>query len=638
MAYNNLPRKRPLFNTNKADKPKRPSFIKRMNYVVKKALTRICIVIGALFLISTTTSLILSTIILQTKDVSLPEKMVLVYKIKGDIPETPKKVTISNPLETQKALLPDIIRALNTAADDDRVKAVVFSLSEAGVGLTAIQELLPAIEKIKLSGKRTIVYSDTYAGGADFSRYYLASAFDEVWMQPVGQLNFSGLNVQLPFIKSTIEKYGIKAEFEKRKEYKSAMETFTEDEMTAPARENMESLIGDIYEEALKFVASERGLSLDELRKHVDKGLLLDKEAVEAGLIDTLGYGDQIITGLREEIGGSKDSKDAKFIQIDTYASASLIEQKNEAINPVEKKSKVAYVNVVGTIMPGESKVSYQGVPFGMGGPSAGAATISGAILEAAEDKEIEAIIVRVASPGGSPVASETIRRSIIRAKEEGKKVIVSMGAVAASGGYWISADADHILALPSTITGSIGAVGGKYDFSGLWENVGVKWDGFKLGQNASIWSMNKGFSETERERISAMMDDIYDNFTSIVANGRKLSPEKIENIARGRAWSGNQALEIGLVDELGGIEDTYARTAKMLGKPGKEALDIIVMPRPKTTIEQIFELLNQQAMAGAYGVEIMDVVNQYAGPAIHEMNVMSDPQNYMVYDAIEIK
>ena len=183
MAYNNLPRKRPLFNTKKVEKPKRPSFWKRTGFTLKKTLTRICIFIGAMFLISSTISLTISTIILQSSEPQeLPEKMVLVYKIEGGIPEVPPKVSFANPLEKPQPLLPDILKGLELAADDDRVEGVVFSLSRAALNLGTIQELRPAIKKIKESGKATIVYSDTYASGPDFGRYYLASTFDEISM------------------------------------------------------------------------------------------------------------------------------------------------------------------------------------------------------------------------------------------------------------------------------------------------------------------------------------------------------------------------------------------------------------------------------------------------------------------------
>jgi protease-4 len=345
----------------------------------------------------------------------------------------------------------------------------------------------------------------------------------------------------------------------------------------------LEAIVGNLSAQMMMRIADDRNVNMVELAMQVDKGLLTGEEALQYNLIDRLDYADILISEIKKNLTGDDQSDAIDLISAGRYVKEHV---------PATGSSDVALIYVTGTIM---DEAGTQG--------NASGSDIAGFIKDAEKDENIDAIIIRVDSPGGSPSASETIRRAIINAQDKGKKVIVSMGPVAASGGYWIATHADKIIASHGTLTGSIGVVMGKFHARDLWDKVGVNWEGPQMGQNAELWSMNQPFDEAERERITVLIDNTYDAFLTRVAEGRDMTKEEVRQVARGRAWTGEQAKVRGLVDMLGGLETAKDETAKMLGLESGEDINLVRFPAQGGRFEQLLELFGNQVSANPVNV-----------------------------------
>lgn len=562
--------------------------VKRWNFwsIIGRAIRKTCTVIGAMVLIAAIISVFLVSRLTTQSAPSLPNDIILLFKIENGLTETQVKPTLMDPFPFLQPTLRHIIDALEVAKNDKRVRGLVLTLDGSSMNIAHVEELRKAVKSFRENGNFAKIYSSSFtdtSGG--LTQYYLASAFDEIWMQPVGMVSISGTSMQMPFAKTALDKIGVSAQFFQREEYKSAMENLTNSEISPANQESLQSLLNSLSSKMVLEISSDRQIKGADLKSYIDKALLTGEEALQAKLIDRLDYGDVMLSELRQDATGNPDDEKVQLVDISRYA------QQAHA-RPVSKKTvnNVALIYVVGTIVDSA----------GAGG-NAGADEISYTIENATKDKSIEAIVLRVDSPGGSPTASETIRRSIVKAKEKGKKVIVSMGPVAASGGYWISTDADLIVADAGTITGSIGVVMGKFEGSEFFDKVGVNWQGPKYGQNADIWSLHKKFSDAENERMNILIDDAYGAFLSRVAKGRKMTIEQARNVAKGRPWTGEQALANGLVDAIGGLNDALDKTAVLIGKNNKGDLKIIKMPRELNNVERIFQLLGQEVSLGNF-------------------------------------
>ena len=557
--------------------------------ILWKAAKRVCMMFGLMFIISLVMISISTTMLLKgAKPKPLPKDMVLLLELEDGFSEVRSKASFMDPFPFSKPQITKVIDIIERAKDDGRVRGIVVSMKGASVSTSHTQEIRGAIDSFKESGKFTKIYAPSYANSTGLGLYYFASAFDEIWMQPVGQLSVTGGNFEMPFGKSALEKIGVKPDFLQREGYKSAMENLTNSEMSDKNREMMSSILASLSTQMMTQVSTDRTIPVPTLKTYVDKGILTGKEALNAKLIDRLDYADVLMSEVRQATKGDPEDSSLKVVTFQRYGQA------KKAVVGADKagiaKSNVALIYAVGAIGDEEG-----------GNSGAGAEEISAAIREAYNNKSIEAIVLRVDSPGGSPTASETIRRALVKAKEKNKKIIVSMGSMAASGGYWISADADEIIALPSTLTGSIGVVMGKFDISGVWEKLGVNWESIKYGENSALWSPNSEFNEQERARMNVLIDDTYNSFLEIVANGRSMPKEKVREVAQGRAWTGEQAVKIGLVDKLGGLDFALDRTAEIIGKADRSQLNVIQMPREKTPIEEFVSLLEGQVSLGYF-------------------------------------
>ena len=560
---------------------------------------------------------------------SLPDEMVLFLNLDEGVSELPSRPSFSDPFPAGNLTVHQIITALDKAAFDERVKGVYTRLEGGQYALSHIQELRAAIKRFRASGKFAYVYSPSYGGECGgFGGYYLASSFEQIWMQPMGVISIPGLNVEMPFFRDVLDKVGVQPQFFQRKEYKSAYESLTNTEMSEANREATRALIKDLSTVMARDIAGDRDMRTGAFDALVNKGLFTAEAALAAGLIDKSDYADVLVADIKEEITGEREYGDSLFIPASAYLAHSKRKSKGaEFMDGQAGKPKVALIYAVGTIMPS-----------GAGPSSAVAAAdkIAPAIWEVAEDDEFQAIILRIDSPGGSPTASESILRAVQRAQQKGKYVIVSMGPTAASGGYWIAASANQIFAQPTTLTGSIGVVGGKFSIAGLWERLGVKWESVSWGENSSIWSMNQPFSPNEGAQIDAMLDQIYDGFVTRVAQGRNMSRAAVEEVARGRVWSGKAAAERGLVDQLGGLTDATQYTAELLGVEAASNLSVITVPKPKNTLEQFVELLAQQGLVYETARWQSALFAQFK-PFMRDAAALGGDDPYMVYEPLRL-
>lgn len=600
---------RPLF-TAFSGKPKRPkkSIVRITGGFLYRSLKRLCMAIGVMFMISIILSATLASLLDDGGAPSMPDKVVVYLSLEGDYSD----YSVSSPYSlTKKPNFRHVIDAVDHAQTDKRVKGLLVVENGGSLSLAQRQELRDALKRFRATGKPTWFYAESMDDG--LGSYYIASALDEIWMQPIGTLSVPGLRAELPYARGLLDKVGVDPEFFARKDYKDVFTSFTEKGMKENTRESVTKMLDDIANAMVPDIAADRKMTDSDIRKIIDRGILTDQEALAEKMVDRLGYLDVLKKEIRMKIVGTEDWDAMKFVRFSYY----MDEVQNDKFPAIPgEKPEIALIYAVGTIVSddGSSVSSSLG-----GGATVSARHIAWAIHESVRDKKIKAIVLRVDSPGGSPTASETIRRALVHAQESGKKVVVSMGGTAASGGYWISASADRIFALPTTITGSIGVAGGKFVFTGLWDKFGVNWDEVHIGDNSSIVSSNEKYTDEGRERMNATMDSIYDAFITRVSEGRHMPKERVDQVARGRVWTGASALSLGLVDEMGGLNAALDHAAILSGLKSRRDAHIVELPKEKTVFEKISELLETQSRLGQglstqsrLGELLMPLLSQY--------------------------
>jgi protease-4 len=623
-------RHRPLFAQTLPKEVTKPKIEWKILPIVWLALKRMAMVVGFLVLLQIFLFLfiVMPAAMVGGAEETLPDEMVLYLPIDGGLDEVHVAQGFAEAFEDAPLTLKEAVDALEKAATDDRVKGLLVRLKSGQLGLSQAYELEQALQTFKASGKFAHVYSSSYGeSGGGLGAYYLISAFEEVWMQPMGIVTIMGLNAEMPFMRDMLDKIGVTPNFFQRKKHKTAYENLTHSKMTAANKEGIERLVGDLRAEILNTVPERLEMEKGAFDKLVDRGLFTAQEAKDAGLITHMDYADVLVGNIKEAVTGDREAGDDLFVTFDAYAEDVLKGQYKRRAG----KPSVALIYAVGAIV---QSADGGGIPGASG--VAAAEDIAPAILEAADDDNIKVIVLRVDSPGGSPVASESILRAVERAQDKGKKVVVSMGGTAASGGYWISAYADQIFVHPTTITGSIGVVGGKFAFGDLFEKIGVNWDGVRWGDNAGIWSADTPFSRGEAERINAMLDAVYDGFITRVSKGRGMDKDAVDKVAGGRVWSGRRAVQVGLADQFGGLNDALDYAAELTGKKSRKDINVIIMPEPKTALERFIELLEGQAMLGRFIQEnagVIDLGREFTGA----LQQVQRPNDFMVYDSISI-
>jgi protease IV len=482
--------------------------------------------------------------------------LILELDLTEGIAEGPPQDPVSALLTIRRMRLPDLLEGLKRASTDDRVRALVVKVGGSRIGLAKIQELRTAIQDFRQSGKLTVAWAETFG---DFVRgnlpYYLATGFDRIYLQPSGTLGLTGVAVEQVFLHGTLEKLGIDFQSAKRYEYKSAADQLTETGFTGPAREAAARLTESVAEQLAAAVAESRNKTPEQVRALLERGPFLAQQALEEGLVDGLGYRDEVYDRLHKEAG-----LDATLLYLHRYQRSHALTDLPRRLQRNSRERFVAMIYAHGAIRHGRSGRG------GPGGGGMGSDTVAAALRAAAADERARAVVLRVNSPGGSYTASDVIWREVVRVRAAGKPVVVSMGDVAASGGYFISAPADVIVAQPGTITGSIGVILGKPVLQDMFGRAGVSTDTVAEGANATMFSSSRPFSEAEWDRINVWLDAVYTDFTEKVASGRRMTTERVHELARGRVWTGADAVANGLADEAGGMSDAIAIARKRAG------------------------------------------------------------------------
>ena len=470
-----------------------------------------------------------------------------------------------------------IVDTLAQAEDDRRVKALLIRLPEAGITPAAADEIRQAVRRFRRSGKVVIAHAQGFQPvGTAVSSYMLGASASELWMQNTSSFQLAGFSADSIFLGRAFEKYGVNAQFEQRYEYKNAVNEFTESDYTPAHREAMAAWMTSIYTSALANAAQDRKVTPEALRAAIEAGPYSSAQALQRRLIDKIGQVEEAEAEAKRRAG-----RGAEIMEFSDYASS-----KGQRLG--SGRNAIAIVGGEGAIMTGTGG---NADPFG-GGSAILSDDTAEAIYDAIEDNAVKAIVFRVSSPGGSPDASEQIPPAARAARAAGKPVVVSMGDYAASGGYWISSEADWIVAQPSTLTGSIGVYGGKLVLADALGRFGIDMRNLTVGgEYADAFSPARPFDAADRAAFAASIDRTYDQFVERVARGRKLPPARVREIARGRVWTGAQAKALGLVDQLGGLEEAIAKARQLARIPTDESVRFKRYPEAKSPFAALSDL-----------------------------------------------
>lgn len=534
-------------------------------------------VIGAISLIAFVglVVVIVAAVNMAPVEPALPGTIVLNIDLNRDLPEGPDEDPLTRALVGPTTTLRDFLDALERAGGDPRVKGVFAQLGDDKLGLARIQEVRDALQAFRRKGKFAIAYADTFGELAPATRpYYLATGFNEIWLQPLGTVGLTGLYSEVPFARDLLDRLGIGVSIERRREYKTVLNSFIEKAMPEPQRTALADLIGSLDGQIVRGIADARHLSEDEVRALIDRAPLLDEEAKAARLIDHIGDRESAIAEAKVVAG-----EHARLVGVSRYLDA--------AGRPHDHGATIALIYGTGLIARSGSRGS---LLSGAGGIDA--KKLAAAFREAERDSDVRAILFRIDSPGGSAIASETIWQQVHWTSAHGKPVVVSMGDVAGSGGYYIAAPAAKIVAQPATLTGSIGVVAGKPYFSALLQKLGVEIDTVQRGAHAGMFSTMHDFSPDERRRLNQVTDRIYAGFKEHVGDGRRLSADAVEAVAKGRVWSGEEAKANGLVDALGGYAVALDLARKAAKLPDGAPIKLVVFPRRKGAIAEVLDRL----------------------------------------------
>jgi protease-4 len=475
-------------------------------------------------------------------------------------------------LQGDVTLVSELRELLDKARRDESVQGIIALIKPAEIGPADIEEILDSVAAFRESGKWTMGFIE---GAGELSSgswtYMLASAFDDLTMAPLGDVNLAGVLATVPFFRGTLDKIGVHPDFDHIGEYKSAKDIYTEKGFTEAHREATSALLSDLFDVMADRIAESRGIPPEEVRSLIDRGPFTGEEALEEGLVDRLAYYDEFLDAAEERAGGELRSLDWE----------EYLERRGGF---GEGRHKIAVIHASGVIHRGRSGYDPSV------GLHAGSDSVAGALRDAREDPSVKAIILRVDSPGGSALASDIIWREASLAREK-KPVIASLSDVAASGGYYIACGADRIIAEPSTITASIGVVYGKFVKKGLYDWIGLNYGQIKFGEHADFWTDLKQWSPEEKEQYYwKFVRRYYDRFVQRVADARQMTREAVDGIGQGRVWSGTRALELGLVDDLGGF-DSAVRAARELAQiPESEGVRFIVLPEKPSWWESLWE------------------------------------------------
>jgi protease IV len=538
---------------------------------------------------------------------SLPEKIVLEVDLTQGLADRPNDNPLMQLLAGAKPTMRDLLDALDVAATDRRVAGLFARIGNDDLGLALTQEVRDAIAEFRARGKFAVAFADSFGEFSPGTRaYYLATAFDQIWLQPMGSVGLTGLYADVAFFRGALDLLGIVPQFDHRERFKTAINSLTETGMTPAHREEVDGLIGSLGDQIVDGIAKGRKLAPDRVRAAIDRGPFLDSEAVEARLVDRLGYRDAAAAAARQRAGA-----DARSVRLSTYL---------DAARPRREGSRIALIYGSGLIVRGG----------GSANPLSGAAEmvaddIARAFGDAVRDPRVRAILFRIDSPGGSVVASETIWRAVALAQQHARPVIVSMGDVAGSGGYYVAAAAAKIVAEPATLTGSIGVLAGKLVVADLLKKLRISTDSAQIGANAGIFESTSVFSAAGHARLEAFLDADYQGFKNHVAAGRHMTATAVEAVAQGRIWTGEQAKARGLVDALGGYH-TALRLAREAAKIAPAApVDVVVYPQPRGPIGFLYDRLSGRRRDTADGPGAIGRAITMVEPLLQRLDALND-------------
>jgi protease-4 len=495
----------------------------------------------------------------------IPTNGVLVMNVSGEIAEQQEPDIFSALNGVRPLVLHDYLDAMDTAATDSHVTGLVLRIGPLETGWAKLEEMRNHLMSFRKSGKPSICYLGY--DGIQNPEYYLASACQQIWLVPTAPVSIRGMMAQALFLRGTLDKLKIVPEFYHIAEFKTAGNTFTEKKFTPAHREEVEGLLHSVYNEYLDDASKGRNMDRAAFEALVNKGPFASNDAVTNKIVDRLAYWDQV-----QDYFKSRDHK---------WSPIGLIQYRSSVKN--DGSSTIAVVHASGLIVSGDSG-STPGGGSVMGGDS-----VAADLRSARQNSNIKAIVLRVDSGGGSVVGSEVIRREVELANAV-KPVVVSMSDVAASGGYWIAAPARKIVADRNTITGSIGVLIGKMNISGLYSLLGMSTDSVATSDNASLFSAQQNFTPAQREYIQKSLDQTYADFTKGVAEGRKMTVEAVDKVGKGRVWSGSQAKELGLVDELGGLDRAVEIAKGLANIPAGESVRLLRYPEERSFFQQLMQ------------------------------------------------
>ena len=529
----------------------------------------------------------------EDKTVAVEENSVLHLELDAQVTEMQQENPLAGlPLpggEVRKVGLLQLKQAIDHAKTDDNIKGIYLEVGQPMAGFSSLEEIRESLLDFREDGKWVVAYNEVMSEGA----YYLASAADAIYLNPQGEVEFNGLTVSIGFFKKLFDKLEIHPQIFRVGEFKSAVEPFLMEKMSAENRLQLTALANGIYDHMLTRIAEARGMEKQRLEEISDNMLVRNAAAaVELGLVDSLMYRDEFLNSLRNRLDLGEDDK-IKFVKYNRYRKSFSTYKKSS--------NEVAVIVADGTIMPGDGNQNDQVI---------GADTFVEEIRKARTDDDIKAIVLRVNSPGGEFVSSDMMWREI-RLATEAKPVIASMSDYAASGGYYLSMGCDTIVAQPHTITGSIGIFGIMLDLSDfLGDKLGVTFDEVRTGEFGDTYTVTRPLTETEKKFIQQNLNDYYNTFTSKAAEGRDVSQEAIQAVASGRVWTGQQALDHQLVDVLGGFNDAVRIAAEKAGV--EDDYKVRYYPTPKNFLEELLTNLEENTQARTLRAELGDIYPWY--------------------------
>lgn len=505
--------------------------------------------------------------------------------------------------------LRSLVDGLERGAKDDRVVGLIAHTAGTRTPATAVDELAAAVPAFRAAGKPTLAWAESFGEVAQgMLPYRLAVAFDEIWLQPSGELALSGFVAGSPFVKGALDKLGIVPQFSARREYKTAADMFRHEHFTEPGRESYAAIVASLDETFVAAVSEARSLAPDAIHAVIDEGLLTAQRALETGFVDHLGYRDEAFAAIRARLApeadadapqgdSTEDGDDIDLRYVDRYRK-SVLENGTAALRR-RKKPVVAVVSAGGAI-------TLEHATGPQRGRSITPAHLGAALRSVADEEHVKAVVLRLDSPGGSYVASDALRREVLALREKGLPVVASMASMAASGGYFIAMPCDEIVAGPATLTGSIGVLAGKQVVAAGLGRIGVNVDTVSQGRYAEMFSAQREFTDDEWVRLDAWLDRIYADFVAKAAADRGMELDALEPHARGRVWTGADARSLGLVDHLGGLSTAIDRACERAGI-ARDGVEVKAMP--KTSPFEVFQAaensdtVSASASSGAGGL-----------------------------------